>query len=119
MIQNPKYYPGFLEKDFLLDKGFKLNTHKIVNFRVNPGFNIYLYDLNYSTLYYCSPGSNGFCADLGIHNSTYKKALPERIPYLGVFIISNSFEPLAKPANLALDKIKEWLNYNRKLHYDK
>lgn len=46
----PPHFPElsycFLEQYYLLDKNYNLNTHKIVNFRVNQGFKIYLYYKN-------------------------------------------------------------------------
>src|SRR4030095_193331 len=71
IIVTPSLYPKhshcFLEQYYLLDKEFNLNTHKIVNFRVNQGYKIYLYGLDYKTLYYTSNSLNEFCAYLGIH----------------------------------------------------
>ena len=61
----PKYSHCFLEQYYLLNKEFNLNTHKIVNFRVNQGFNIYLYDKDCKILYYSCNSLNAFCADLG------------------------------------------------------
>jgi hypothetical protein len=37
----PKYSHCFLEQYYLLDKEYNLNTHKIVNFRINQGYKIY------------------------------------------------------------------------------
>jgi len=49
------YYFLFLEQYFLLHESFNLNTQRIVNFRVNQGNRIYLYDLKGKTfLYYSS-----------------------------------------------------------------
>jgi hypothetical protein len=45
-----KYYHLFLEQYFLLDKRFNLNTQRIVNFRVNQGTKIFMYDLEYTIL---------------------------------------------------------------------
>lgn len=46
-----KYAHCFLEQYFLLDKRFYLNTHKIVNFRTNQVFKIYLYDKDCKTFF--------------------------------------------------------------------
>ena len=48
----PKFSHYFLEQYYLLDKSFNLNTHKVVNFIVNQGFKLFLYDLDCKTLYY-------------------------------------------------------------------
>jgi hypothetical protein len=45
----------FLEQYYLLHRSFDLNTQRIVNFRINQGKSIYLYDLDgKKTLYYTS-----------------------------------------------------------------
>ena len=77
----PKHSHCFLEQYYLLNKEFNLNTHKIVNFRVNQGYKIYLYDLDYKTLYYTSNSLNEFFADLGIHHSSYKKHIANDSPF--------------------------------------
>lgn len=108
------YAHCFLEQYFLLDKRFNLNTHKIVNFRVNQGFKIYLYDKDCKILYYSSNSLNAFCADLGIHHSSYKKHVANNEPYLGYFNISNYLIPEAVPADLTEIQIREFINKQRK-----
>lgn len=108
------YAHCFLEQYFLLDKRFNLNTHKIVNFRVNQGFKIYLYDKDCKTLYYSSNSLNAFCADLGIHHSSYKKHVANNEPYLGYFRISNYLIPEAVPADLTEVQVREFINKQRK-----
>jgi group I intron endonuclease len=108
------YAHSFLEQYFLLDKRFNLNIHKIVNFRVNQGFKFYLYDMACKTLYYSSNSLNAFCADLGLHQSSYKKHVASNEPYLGYFIISNSLIPEAVPTNLTEIQIREFINKQRK-----
>ena len=65
----------FLEQYYLLHKSFNLNTQRIVNFRVNQGNPIYLYDLKGNTLYYSSKSLQQIQGDLGIHPSTCKSCL--------------------------------------------
>lgn len=101
------YAHCFLEQYYLLDKRFNLNTHKIVNFRVNQGFNIYLYDKDCQTLYYTSKSLNAFCADLGIHHSSYKKHIANKELFLGYFIISNSLISEAVPTDLTEIQVRE------------
>lgn len=48
----------FLEQYYLLHECFNLNTQRIVNFRVNQGKPIYLYNLKGNTLYYYSKSLN-------------------------------------------------------------
>lgn len=108
------YAHCFLEQYFLLDKRFNLNTHKIVNFRVNQGFKIYLYDKDCKTLYYSTNSLNAFCADLGIHHSSYKKHVANNEPFLGYFIISNNLISEAVPTDLTEFQTREFINKQRK-----
>lgn len=114
-----KYSHCFLEQYYLLDKRFNLNTHKIVNFRVNQGFKIYLYDLDCQILYYSSNSLNAFCADLGIHYSSYKKHIDNNNPYLGYFILSNRLIAEAVPAGLTELQVRELINERRKISLNK
>lgn len=110
----PKYSYCFLEQYFLLDKSFNLNTQRIVNFRVNQGLNVFLYDLDCKTLYHSSNSLNAFCADLGIHSSSYRKCISSGLPYLGLFVISNTLIEDAVPANLTESEVQELLAKRRK-----
>jgi len=113
------YAHCFLEQYFLLDKRFNLNTHKIVNFRVNQGFKIYLYDKDCKTLYYSSNSLNAFCADLGIHHSSYKKHVANNEPFLGHFILSNNLISEAVPADLTEFQLREFIKKQRKYSLNK
>jgi hypothetical protein len=115
----PKYSHCFLEQYYLLDKNFNLNTHKIVNFRVNQGFNIYLYDKDCKILYYSSNSLNAFCADLGIHHSSYKKHIANNSLYLDYFIISNNLIAEAAPAGLTELGLRELIDERRKISLNK
>lgn len=114
-----KYSHCFLEQYFLLDKRFNLNTHKIVNFRVNQGFKIYLYDKDCKTLYYSSISLNAFCADLGIHHTSYKKHVNKNDLYLGHFIISNNLISEAVPTDLTELQVREFIKKQRINSLDK
>lgn len=80
-----KYYYLFLEQYFLLDKRFNLNTQRIVNFRVNQGTKIFMYDLEYKTLYHTSSSLNALREDLGIHHDTCSRCVKTGVPYLDFF----------------------------------
>ena len=108
-----KYSHCFLEQYFLLDKRFNLNTHKIVNFRVNQGFKIYLYDKDYKTLYYSSISLNAFCADLGIHRTSYRKRVNKNELFLDHFIISNNLISEAVPTDLTELQVCALINKQR------
>lgn len=110
----PKYSHCFLEQYYLLDKSFNLNTHKVVNFRVNQGFKVFLYDLDCKTLYYSSSYLNAFCADLGIHSSSYRKCISSGVPFLDFFVISNTLITEAVPANLSVSDVRDLLSQCRK-----
>jgi len=47
-----------LEQYHLLNKRFNLNTQRVVNFRVNQGTDIYLYDIEGKILFYASKSLN-------------------------------------------------------------
>lgn len=108
-----KYSHCFLEQYFLLDKRFNLNTHKIVNFRVNQGFKIYLYDNDCKTLYYSSISLNAFCADLGIHHTSYKKHVNKNELFLDHFIISNNLISEAVPTDLTELQVRALIDKQR------
>ena len=57
----------FLEQYNLLDSNFNLNTQRVVNFRVNQGNTVYLYDFEGKILYYTATSLNVLKADGGIH----------------------------------------------------
>lgn len=104
----------FLEQYYLLDKKFNLNSHRIVNFRVNQGFKIYLYNIDRNILYYSSSSLNAFCADLGIHSSSYRKCIAKGTPFVDSFIISNTLIKDAVSSNLTELEVKELIEKCRK-----
>jgi len=115
-----KYSHCFLEQYYLLDAKFNLNTHKIVNFRMNQGFKIYLYDIDCKILYHSSNSLNAFLADLGIHHTSYKKHINNNDnPYLGYFIISNTLITEAVPAGLTELQVRELIVERRKISLNK
>lgn len=102
-----------------LHESFNLNTQIIVNFRVNQGNPIYLYDLKGNTLYYSSKSLNQIQGDLGIHPPPHTcKSCLKCNNYLNFFKITYTYIEGANPANLSvselsnliLDKKKEFLS---------
>jgi hypothetical protein len=93
-----------LEQYHLLDSQFNLNTQKVVNFRVNQGNTVYLYDLEGKILYYTANSLNALKADLGVHHSTVTKCVKTGSLYLDYFIITDQLKPDAKKADLSLAK---------------
>ena len=81
------YYYLFMEQYHLLNKKFNLNTQRIVNFRVNQGKKIYLYDLEGKTLYYSAKSLNEIKGVLGIHAETISNCIKNGDTYLGFFKI--------------------------------
>lgn len=65
------------------------STQRIVNFRVNQGNRIYLYDLQGRTLYYSSKSLSQIQGDLGIHPDTCKSCLKGN-NYLNFFKITDT-----------------------------
>lgn len=123
IITIPTSYPKdshlFLEQYHLLDKSHDLNTHRVVNFRANQGLKIYLYDIPGKILYYTSNSLNAFCADLGIHHSSYKKCISKNIPFLDFFTISNTFIEEAVSSDLTESDLRKLINEQRKKKLDK
>lgn len=115
----PKFSYCFLEQYYLLNKEFNLNTHRIVHFRVKKGFKIYLYDIYCKILYSSSNSLNAFCADLGIHHSSYKKHIDNNSAYLDYFIISNNLVEKAIPAGLTELQLRELIDERRKMCLNK
>lgn len=110
----PKYSYCFLEQYFLLDQSFNLNTQRVVNFRVNQGLKVFLYDKECKILYHSSNSLNAFCADLSIHSSSYRKCISTGVPYLNLFVISNTLIEDAVPANLTESEVFELLAKSKK-----
>lgn len=108
-----KYSHCFLEQYFLLDKRFNLNTQKIVNLRVNQGFKSYLYDKDCKTLYYSGISLNAFCADPGIHHTSYKKHVNKNELFLDHFIISSNLISEAVPTDLSELQVRVFINKHR------
>jgi hypothetical protein len=65
------YYFLFLEQYHLLNKRFNLNTQRIVNFRVNQGTDIYLYDIEGKILFYASKSLNQIRGKILFYASNY------------------------------------------------
>jgi hypothetical protein len=70
-------------------------------------------------LYYTSNSLNEFCADLGIHHSSYKKCIVNDKPFLNFFRISKNLKTEAVPANLSYYKVRELIIKYRKESLDK
>ena len=79
------YYFLFLEQYFLLHSSFRLNSQKGVNFRVDQGKNIYLYNLEGNVLYYSGKSLNEIKDNLGIHPLTCINAIKKGDFYLSLF----------------------------------
>jgi len=95
----------FLEQYHLLNKEFNLNTQRIVNFRVNQGTNIYLYDLEGKTLYYSSKSLNQIREDLGIHHTTCTNCIKKGNSYLNFFKLSDRPIEDVNKTNLSISEL--------------
>ena len=89
---------------YLLHKSFDLNTQRVVNFIVNQGNHVYLYDLNGRTLYYSSKSLNQIQGDLGIHPNTVKSCIKGN-NYLNFFNLTDTLIEGAIPANLSIAEL--------------
>ena len=108
----------FLEQYHLLYKHYELNTQRVVNFRVNLGKNVYIYDTEGKILYYSSISFNQLQSDLRIHFNTYCKCVKEGKKYLDFFIVTHVPIEGAKKSNLSLLELnsliaKKQTEYNR------
>ncbi|CAG8962406.1 hypothetical protein HYFRA_00013638 [Hymenoscyphus fraxineus] len=63
---------------------------KVVNFRVNQGTDIYLYDIEGKILFYASKSLNQIRGDLGIHYATCTNCIVKGNSYLNYFRITNT-----------------------------
>lgn len=104
----------FLEQYYLLHRSFNLNTQRIVNFRVNQGNSIYLYDLKGETLYYSSKSLNQIQGDLGIHPNTCKSCLKGN-NYLNFFKITDTPIEGANRVNLSVAELSSLISEKKML----
>lgn len=109
------YYFLFLEQYYLLKKEFNLNTQKIVNFRVNQGTNIFLYNKDKKILYHSTSSLHGLKLDLGIHYNTIAKCLKNGSLFLNYFKISNEYIPDSTNADLSLTELGDLISEKRSL----
>lgn len=107
------YFFLFLEQYYILQGEFSLNTQKIVNFRVNQGNPIYLYNLKGDTLYYYSKSLNQIQDDLGIHPNTCKSCLKGN-NYLNFFKITDIRIEGANSANLSVSELSNLISEKKK-----
>ena len=105
----------FLEQYHLLYSNFNLNTQRVVNFRVNQGNTVYLYDLEGKILYYTATSLNGLKANLGVHHATVTKCIKNGSLYLDYFIITDQLKPDAKKAGLSLEELSKLISDKRSL----
>lgn len=100
------YYFLFLEQYYLLTQKHNLNTQKIVNFRVNQGKSVYLYDLEGKILYYASKSFNQLQGDLGIHFNTYTNCIKKGVSYLNFFKLTHTPLDGAIKSSLTLKELQ-------------
>lgn len=105
----------FLEQYYLLHESFNLNTQRIVNFRVNQGKNVYLYDPEGLILYYSSKSFNQIKGDLGIHITTCKNCIKTGQLFLDFFKISDSPIEGAIKADLSFSELTNLISEKRKI----
>lgn len=80
---------------------------------------MFLYDLDCKTLYHSSNSLNAFCADLGIHSSSYRKCISSGVPFLGLFVISKTLIADAVPTSLTESELRKLLAKGKKEDLDK
>lgn len=103
-----------LEQYFLLDKSFNLNTIRVSN---NPsGSNaksLFMYNRDYSILYYSSDKQIDFIRKLGIQHSTFTKHLNNKTFYLGKYVFSNKLIDTAQNYDLSMFDLLNILEKDR------
>ncbi len=103
-----------LEQYFLLDKSFNLNTIRVSN---NPsGSNaksLFMYNRDYSILYYSSDKQIDFIRKLGIQHSTFTKHLNNKTFYLGKYVFSNKLIDTAQNYDLSIFDLLNILEKDR------
>lgn len=104
----------FLEQYYLLHEEFNLNTQRIVNFRINQGKNIYLYDLEGKILYYSSNSLKKFMDVLRTHHETCTNCIKTGESYLDYFKITDTPISDAIQSDLTLPELLELLENKRK-----
>lgn len=108
-VMPPEFHSGyfflFLEQYYLLYKDFDLNTQRIVNFRVNQGNSIYLYDKEGKTLFYASRSINQMQGELRIHPNTINSCIKTGNKYLDFFTISDIELENTVKSNLILEDL--------------
>lgn len=104
----------FLEQYFLLDSKFTLNTQRIVNFRVDQGTTIYIYNANYSILYHTSLSFNALKQEIGIHYSNIKSSIETGELFLNTFRITSKFYPDAIKSDMSLLELNNFISLKRK-----
>lgn len=108
------YYFLFLEQYYLLHKSFDLNSKRVVNFRINQGKYIYLYDREGETFYYYSKSIRQMCDDIGISHLTLAKYLDKDFFYLDFFKVTRTPIEGAAKSVLDLSELASFIETKRK-----
>lgn len=84
-----EHYFLFLEQYYLLHSSFDLNSYRVVNFRVNQGNAVYMYDKKGKTLYYSSKSTRQMgLREIGISRITFMTHVDKDSYYIGYFKLS-------------------------------
>lgn len=108
------YYFLFLEQYHLLHKSFDLNTKRVVNFRINQGTDIYLYDREGKTFYYSSKSVRQMCDNIGISHITLGKYLDKDSFYLDFFKLTRTPLVGVGQSELNLPELVSFINTKKK-----
>lgn len=73
----------------MLHSSFDLNSYRVVNFRVNQGNAVYIYDKEGKILYYSSKSVRQMTDEIGISHFTFKAHLDKDSYYIGHFKFSS------------------------------
>ena len=106
-----------LEQYYLLNKGFNLNTLKVINAGPSKGDAVYVYDLTCSTLYYHAKSKIELKRVLKIHPETSKKLVDTKIPYLNKFLLLSYLIPTSSISNIYVENLLGIMQKDRKNMY--
>ena len=105
----------FLEQYHLLTGGFSLNSQKIVNFRVNQGKRVYIYNKDKTVLYFQDISYNNVRNKLSIHVESLAKHINKDNLFLDTFAITNFLIAGAQNTDLTLEGFNNLLDEKRSL----
>lgn len=107
----------YLEQYYLLQKGFNLNTLRVVNAGSSKGNGVYIYNLTCDTLYYHAHSQIELKRILRVHPETCRKYIDTGNVYLDKFILLSYFIPSANTSNITGRELLKIMQKERETAY--